>query len=67
MKKIVCWLVAASLALLSCTEGEGNAALGIIPMPNEMETAIIPCREKPRCRSLRGKTHRKWSATWQTS
>ena len=39
MKKIVCWLVAASLALLSCTEGEGNAALGIIPMPNEMETA----------------------------
>ena len=38
MKKIVCWLVAA-FALLSCTEGEGNVALGIIPMPNEMETA----------------------------
>ena len=36
--KILCWLVAASLALSSCMKDGGNAALGIIPMPNQLET-----------------------------
>lgn len=34
--KIIVWLVAASLFLLSCAGGKDDAVLGIIPMPNGM-------------------------------
>ena len=39
MRKIVCWLAAASLVLSSCTEGGADAVFNIIPMPNNVTAA----------------------------
>ena len=39
MKKVVCWLAAASLVLSSCTEGGADAAFSVIPMPNSLTAA----------------------------